>query len=199
MKLTYYLSCNFQVIFDEFESEADVLLNSLDIYENTALHIAAREGHHGIVELLLDKFATSERSNFTEKSRLISGLKNDSEETPLHCAVIKGRLDVVKQLLIFETNLVYTIDENNDTALHLACLNKKPKIAKELLEFGACVKERNSKQWTPLDCASSVGAVECAKVLLEYDSPLDPLDRAKSTPLHLVSENILLHQLIFFK
>ena len=45
MKLTYYLSCNFQVIFDEFESEADVLLNSLDIYENTALHIAAREGH----------------------------------------------------------------------------------------------------------------------------------------------------------
>ena len=59
-----------------------------------------------------------------------------------------------------------------------------------------CVRERNSKQWTPLDCASSVGAVECAKVLLDYDSPLDPLDRAKSTPLHLVSENFLLFQLI---
>ena len=177
---------HFQAIFDEFESEAEVLLNSLDIYENTALHISAREGHHGIVELLLKKFATSERSKFTEISRLISGLKNDSEETPLHCAVIKGRLDVVKQLLIFEKNLVYCIDENNNTALHLACLNRKPKIAEELLNFGACVKERNSKQWTPLDCASSVGAVECAKVLLDYDSPLDPLDRAKSTPLHLV-------------
>ena len=184
-----YHSFFFQRIFDEFQSEADELLNGLDIYENTALHIAAREGHHGIVGFLLKKFETSERSKFTEISRLISGLKNDSEETPLHCAVIKGRLDVVKQLLDHEKNLVHCIDENNDTALHLACLNKKPKIAEELLKnFGACVNERNSKQWTPLDCASSVGAVECSKVLLDYDSPVDPLDRAKSTPLHLASE-----------
>ena len=168
-------------MFGEFLSETDALLNSLNIYENTALHIAAREGHHEIVEFFLDIFS--------ERGQLVSSLKNDSEMTPLHLATKKGRLDVVKQLINYEKNLVLCIDENNDTALHLACLHKKPKIAEELLKHGGSVMERNSKQWTPLDCASSVGAVECAKILFTYDSPLNPLDRAKSTPLHLAVEN----------
>ena len=169
------------MIFDEFSSETDALLNSLNIYENTALHIAAREGHHEIVEFFLDIFS--------ERGQLVSSLKNDSEKTPLHLATKMGRLDVVKQLINYEKNLVLCIDENNDTALHLACLYKKPKIAEELLKHGGSVMERNSKQWTPLDCASSVGAVECAKILFTYDSPLNPVDRAKSTPLHLAVEN----------
>ena len=180
---TYF---NFQMIFDECMSETDALLNILDIYENTALHIAAKEGHHEIVEFFLNIF--SERSQLGVP-KLVSSLKNDSEMTPLHLATKNGRLDVVKQLINYEKNLVLCIDENNDTALHLACLHKKPKIAEELLKHGGSVMERNSKQWTPLDCASSVGAIDCAKILFTYDSPLNPEDRAKSTPLHLSVEN----------
>ena len=40
-----------------------------------------------------------------------------------------------------------------------------------------------------MDCAASVGAVKCAKLLLEENAPIDPLDRTKTTPLHLAAEN----------
>jgi hypothetical protein len=39
--------------------------------------------------------------------------------------------------------------------------------------------------WTALDCAAAAGALRCAELLLDWDSPVDPLDRKKTTPLHL--------------
>ena len=44
---------------------------------------------------------------------------------------------------------------------------------------------RNCNLWTPIDCAAAYGRVKMIKVLLDYDSPLDPTDRSKTTPLHL--------------
>ena len=58
-------------------------------------------------------------------------------------------------------------DEDSNTALHLACTNKRAIVAEKLLEFGADVQSRNAKKWTPLDCAAAVGALKCAKILLE--------------------------------
>ena len=40
-----------------------------------------------------------------------------------------------------------------------------------------------------MDCAASVGAVRCGLLLLEENAPIDPLDRTKTTPLHLAAEN----------
>ncbi len=61
-------------------------------------------------------------------------------------------------------------DEDSNTALHLACMNKRTKAVATLLEFGADVQSRNAKKWTPLDCAAAVGSVKCAKLLLEVIS-----------------------------
>lgn len=43
--------------------------------------------------------------------------------------------------------------------------------------------------WTPLDCAAAKGWVKTAKVLLEADSPVDPMDKTKvhyTIELHFV-------------
>ena len=40
--------------------------------------------------------------------------------------------------------------------------------------------------WTPLDCAAAKGWMKTAKCLLEADSPIDPMDKAKVT--HATSE-----------
>lgn len=66
-----------------------------------------------------------------------------------------------------DPNAVMDADEDSNTALHLACMNKRIKVAEVLLVFGADVQSRNAKKWTPLDCAASVGAYLCAKLLLE--------------------------------
>ena len=41
--------------------------------------------------------------------------------------------------------------------------------------------QRNSTQWTPLDCAAAKGHANVAAVLLEFDSPVDPVDKIKVT------------------
>ena len=38
---------------------------------------------------------------------------------------------------------------------------------------------RNLYAWTPLDCAADQGWTKSAKVLIEYDAPIDPIDKAR--------------------
>ena len=153
-----------------------------DMYGQSALHLAAREGHLEIVDVLVEKIEDN-------LNKTISKDKTDREQTALHLATKYGRFDVAKKLLLYEPYLDSCEDEDSNTPLHLACLYHKTKIAKCLLENGASITARNSKKWTALDCASSVGAVECVKLLLDFDAPINPLDLAKQTPLHLAALN----------
>ena len=41
--------------------------------------------------------------------------------------------------------------------------------------------QRNSTQWTPLDCAAAEGHAKVAEVLLEFDSPVNPMGKIKVT------------------
>ena len=36
---------------------------------------------------------------------------------------------------------------------------------------------------------ASVGSIECAELLLQNSATIDPVDRSKTTPLHLAAEN----------
>ena len=66
-----------------------------------------------------------------------------------------------------DPNSVMDEDEDSNTALHLACSAKRSRVAQVLLDGAADVQSRNSKKWTPLDCAAAAGAYHCAKLLLE--------------------------------
>ena len=76
-------------------------------------------------------------------------------------------------------------NENSDTPLHLACLQGHTDVVRVLLEAGADVDARNSSLWTPLDCASAKGHVLCVNELLDYDSPLDPIDKVTAGEMAL--------------
>lgn len=39
--------------------------------------------------------------------------------------------------------------------------------------------DRNSRLWTPLECAASKGWIRCVRVLLDANCPIDSMDRAK--------------------
>lgn len=150
------------------------LVNESDCYDNSPLHIAAKQGYLDIVQCLVENGA-------------ILDDKNEEEETPLHLAAKHGRTNIVRELIKTDTTIVNDEDENSNTALHLAAQCGHHKVVKLLLDLGADVSARNYNAWTPLDLAASKGWTKTCSVLLEEDAPVDPIDKNKTTPLHLAS------------
>lgn len=70
--------------------------------------------------------------------------------------------------------------------IHLAAVNGMSRTLLTLIKkFDASVDARNSKEWTPLDCAADSGHIDCCKVLLDHDAEVDSRDKNLVTPLHL--------------
>ncbi|KAK3773373.1 hypothetical protein RRG08_023251 [Elysia crispata] len=150
------------------------LINESDCYDNSPLHIAAKQGYLEILQCLLENGADLDD-------------KNEEEETPLHLAAKHGRTNIVRELIKTDTTIVNDEDEDSNTALHLAAQCGHHKVVKLLLDLGADVSARNYNAWTPLDLAASKGWTKTCSVLLEEDAPVDPIDKNKTTPLHLAS------------
>ena len=105
---------------------ADVasLVNECDQYQNTAVHLAAKNGHHKTLLALIRVGASI-------------GMKNVEEETPMHKAAKFGREKIIEELNSRDSKLIFDVDSNNDTPLHLAARGSHYKAVKMLLDLGA--------------------------------------------------------------
>ena len=112
------------VYYNDIESVKSRLQNGANInqlgpswYEGTALHLAVRDGHLDIAQLLIDFGATVD-------------IRDLSDYTPLHSATWNGNLDMVKLLL----NAGADITARNYSGLTpLACAYRNNQI--EVIEF----------------------------------------------------------------
>ena len=72
-----------------------------------------------------------------EKDQPYSNVRNDNNETVLHVLVSEGRLDYVKWLFTIKAakNWILMQKDNNDwSALHLACIERNLEMCEELLK-----------------------------------------------------------------
>ncbi|XP_054708114.1 transient receptor potential cation channel subfamily A member 1 homolog [Uloborus diversus] len=155
-------------------TNANVLINRCDHYDNSPLHIAALKGYASIVEILLNNGAEIEK-------------KNEHEQTPLHLAAKNGHVNVAQVFMNYSKTIVSSEDENANTPLHLACLSGHYPMVSVLLNAGANINARNCYLWTALDCAASKGWKRCTQILLHSGCPVNSLDKSKATPLHLAA------------
>ena len=112
---------------------------SLDISENTPLHLAAWRNNPEVVALLLDRGADVEA-------------RNEIGSTPLHFAAVRNKPEAIALLLDGGAD-IDARDEYGGVPLHFATRNNKPEVVALLLDRGADAEVRDDYDSTPLDYA----------------------------------------------
>ena len=197
-------------------ARTDCDVNLADKEERTALFEAAIEGHHRIVERLLQ---------VPEINVNIAG--GSLRATPLLAAAIKEYHDIVMSLLRDERVDASLADRSNDTALSTICASgwadafeeifKKPGVKAQvalplknnpnlepvhraaaygstevlahlLLVEGVVLESHGENGRTPLWYAARNGRIENLRLLLEKGSRIDLADQDGKTPLMIASE-----------
>ena len=128
--------------------------------------------------------------NPSEACRLLqnganANARNENEGTPLHEAVWRDYLDVVRELLERSAD-VNAQDRFGDIPLHKAGCSSygMVEIARRLLAKGADVNARNRNRETPLHEAARSGKVDVVKELLASAAVVNVWNENGETPLH---------------
>jgi ankyrin repeat protein len=151
-------------------------LNILDEGGRTPLFLACRQGHEGVVELLLK--AENIDPNSVDHSQ--------RPEIPLHIAIHEGH-DAIAKLLLERVDIdVNAISWDHDTPLHTAIRVGRDAIAKLLLErVDIDVNAMNLNHETPIHMAIRLGHDAIAKLLLErVDIEVNVTNHRDDTLLH---------------
>ncbi|XP_073016886.1 ankyrin repeat-containing protein ITN1-like [Primulina eburnea] len=141
------------------------------------LHVAANQGHHDIVRILL------------EHDPELSKTVGQSNATPLISATTKGHLAVVQELLLKDSSLLEIARSNGKNALHFAARQGHVDIVQALLEKDPQLARRTDKKGqTALHMA--VKGVNCGvvRLLLRADAAIVMLpDKFGNTALHIAT------------
>nr|XP_054752859.1 serine/threonine-protein phosphatase 6 regulatory ankyrin repeat subunit B-like [Lytechinus pictus] len=168
---------------------ASKILEYSDRYDNTALHVAAENGYLGIVRILLNNGAELD-------------WKNEDEETPIHVAAANGHTSVVMEFVKREESTINDEDENPTHPLHKAKpqqgmqrLSELSLMLEPILNPGQAfllqgfILSMNQQLWTSRLCSLQGLGEDCLRPARKNDSPVDPTDKAKVTPLHLAASS----------
>ncbi|PKI74656.1 hypothetical protein CRG98_004983, partial [Punica granatum] len=142
-----------------------------------ALHIASSQGHHAIVQVLLDHDPG------------LSKTLGPSSATPLISASTRGHTAVVNELLAKDCSLIENTRTNGKNALHLAARQGHVEIVKALLDKDSQLARRTDKKGqTALHMAVKGQSCEVVRLLLEADAAIVMLpDKFGNTALHVAT------------
>lgn len=137
----------------------------------TALHLAAENGHAEIVDILIK-----------------AGADVDALDrwgcTPLHAAVWNVQSVIAKNLVRNGANVLLKNDDCQETALyHAAMRGFDPDCVTFLIENGADVNCVNNFGRTPLHTAAKHGHMRVAEILIEHGAKVNAADMRGVTPL----------------
>ena len=154
---------------------AEASIQAINHFNDTSLHLAARNGHTNTVELLLSKGVSIEAINHLGK-------------TPLHFAAMNGHTSTV-ELLLSKGASIEAMDHYNDTPLHHTARNGHTSIVELLLLKGASIEAMNYDNNTPLYLAAWYGHTSIVELLLSKGASIEAMNKDNDTPLHLAASN----------
>eukprot|EP00163_Fabomonas_tropica_P016530 TRINITY_DN2960_c0_g2_i3.p1 TRINITY_DN2960_c0_g2~~TRINITY_DN2960_c0_g2_i3.p1 ORF type:complete len:3332 (+),score=486.18 TRINITY_DN2960_c0_g2_i3:638-9997(+) len=150
-------------------------LSRLNENDEAPLHLSARLGKSGHLQVLLDHDAPIEQ-------------KGAQGSRPIHYAARGGHSNIISSLVSAGAEVEA---ENNSklTALHMACAAAHTSAVHTLVESGARIDAVDHNGWTPLHYAAVIGNLDCARILLENGADPNVIDQEHQTPLDVATEN----------
>ncbi|KAH0462865.1 hypothetical protein IEQ34_010440 [Dendrobium chrysotoxum] len=141
------------------------------------LHVASREGHHAIVQALLDL------------DPKLSRTFGPSNTTPLISAATRGHKEVVQMLLAQDSGMVELAKTNGKNALHFSARQGHVDVVKELLDKDPQLARRTDKKGqTALHMAVKGTSCDVVKALVDADPAIVMLpDKFGNTALHVAT------------
>ncbi|KAK8341758.1 hypothetical protein V6Z11_A08G189700 [Gossypium hirsutum] len=201
------------LLFRDSGSNGVYIARVRDNYGNTPLHCAVRNDHYLVVWRLADKDRESLLLvNHSGESPLsiaidlklavtaeaIIGLNRSTLEyrgpngqTPLHCAVIRRDLHIMRKIHIRKPKLIKMQDEKQRTPLHYAAALGEYEIIKLLLEWDiSAAYQGDDNQQIPLHLAAENGQVNLLKILLDpCPDTIELMDNEQQNILHFAAKN----------
>ena len=141
----------------------------------SALHVAAEAGHHGVVSILL-------LSGADPNAKRIHG-----GHTPLHVAAANGHALCVSNLVAGGADRD-PLDPHERTPLHLAAKNNRVEAVEELLAAGVNADLREDGCDSALDIAAQQGHVDVLRALLRHGSSAKASGDDCLTALHRAAQ-----------
>ncbi|XP_017141224.1 ankyrin repeat domain-containing protein 50 isoform X2 [Drosophila miranda] len=146
-----------------------------DYNGQTALNIAARNGHLEVVKLLLS-FSQPCNDGTGRMKRVDVNHADRDGWTPLRSASWGGHSDVVRLLISQPACKIDLADKEGRTALRAAAWSGHEDILKLLIESGADVNSVDRQGRTSLIAASYMGHYDIVEILLENGANVNHLD-----------------------
>nr|XP_044993278.1 ankyrin repeat and SOCS box protein 3 isoform X2 [Jaculus jaculus] len=140
-----------------------------------ALHLAARQGHWKIAQILLEAGADPNERTL-------------EETTPLFLAVENGQMDVIRLLLRHGASVNGSHSMCGWNSLHQASFQENAEIIKLLLKKGVQKECQDDFGITPLFVAAQYGKLESLSTLISSGANVNCQALDKATPLFIAAQ-----------
>ncbi|KAG8130995.1 hypothetical protein E2320_017657 [Naja naja] len=141
---------------------------------NTALHLAAKNGHRDVLEILLQHWED------------INEL-NQNCETPFYMAV-EGGHEKCADLLLEAGSDINILNKQNASALHVATQNGHTPLVRFLISHNIDLDAQSQKNNSPLHLAITKNNLSVINSLIKANHNINCLNKRHQTPLHLAAD-----------
>jgi len=184
-------------------------INEWDLQGNTALCLAAQNGHADIAKILLEAGADAEKEGgggwlplheaayhgsidvariLIENGASVNS-KTNQAELPIHLAIKKGNAELVRLLLDGGSDMSGT--------LHAAVPQGDEEMVRFLLDRGADVNEKEPHwQDSPLHSAARHGQASVVKVLLTAGADIHAANKQQEKPIDVARYSVETQELL---
>ncbi|MGR3912209.1 MAG: ankyrin repeat domain-containing protein [Candidatus Rhabdochlamydia sp.] len=159
-------------------SQSEKLIDAVDLFQRTPLHLATIHGHLDIVCYLLDEGANPVFSK-------------ETQETILHVAAFYGHNDIIQKIITRPNvkELLNMKDKKGRQPLHKVFFHRpNPQVVRILLEAKAPINEPDDEGYTPLYWAAQQKCVESVDLLLQKGAFITCRDSGCETSLEKIHQ-----------